>query len=166
MRYVRTVAVGVLLLALVPGLAAQTKKPKGKPFDRGILKPMSALIDDLNKMKKDFPAELFADQTAVVDDFAPYAWPGPNGAQAWYDTYIKTNEADKSVTEQVITIGEPMRAPEFTDNRAYVTVPVTVHWKQDGKPKKEVGPWTVVLEKKGDGWVIVAHSFHVTSETP
>lgn len=166
MRYVRVVAVAFLLASLVPAVAAQTKKPKQKPFDRGILKPLSALLDDLNKMKKDFPAELFAEQTAVVDDFPPYAWPGPNGAQDWYKTFIESAEADKSVTEQVITMGEPMREPEFKDNRAYLTVPVTIKWKQDGKPKKEIGPWTVVVEKKGDGWVIVSHSFHVTSETP
>ncbi len=164
MRCLRGIAIAIVACGLAVGVAAQTKKKEA--YDRSILKPMSTLLEDLTKMKKDFPAELFGDETNVIDSFPPYAWPGPKGAQQWYADFMKTTLADKDLSDQVITRGDPKRPPEVTGDRAYVIVPVAITWKEKGKPKKETGYWTVILQKKAGGWVILAHSYDIATETP
>ena len=72
-------------------------------------------------------------------------------AQA-YDADVKKN----GITDGFVTLGKP-RHVDVVGDHAYVVVPATYTWKQNGKPMKESGStFTLALQKVGTGWRIVA----------
>ncbi len=153
----RLAVTGLMLLLPLAGFC------QSKPVDRAMVAPVNALLKALNTQQEKFPAELFAKNTAIVDDFAPFTWQGENAARDWYAAYMK--EA-KGIEDERVSIRDPKFPPSVEGNRAYLTFPTTVTWKEKGKPHTETGHWTLVLEKQGTTWVIAAHTFDVVTQTP
>jgi ketosteroid isomerase-like protein len=88
----------------------------------------------------------------IVDEFAPHLWTGPDAAHQWADAYDKHAQAT-GVTDGKVTYGEPTRT-EVEGNVAYVVMPTVYLYKEHGKPLREEGQMTVVLNREAAGWKI------------
>jgi hypothetical protein len=140
----------VLSLALVATFSiAQT----AGPAQTAVMATVNQFVDSFNKGDtKTFLADC-ADQTSIVDEFAPYAWQGTGACAKWmsdYDTDAKKN----GITDGAVTLRKPSHV-DVTSDHAYVVVPANYTYKQNGKPVSEVGSIiTVALQKSATGWQI------------
>lgn len=88
----------------------------------------------------------------IVDEFAPHIWTGPDAAHQWADAYDKHAQAT-GVTDGKVTYGKATRI-EVDGSVAYVIVPTVYVYKEHGKPLREEGQMTVVLNHEAGGWKI------------
>jgi len=71
------------------------------------------------------------------------------------DAFYKKN----GITDSKMALGEP-RHTEVTGDRAYVVVPTTFTYKQNGRPVTEAGGvWTLALQKVSAGWRITGWAY-------
>ena len=102
--------------------------------------------------------QLCADQTSIIDEFPPYAWSGSGACSQWgkdYDADAKKN----SVTDPSVWFGTAKHL-DISGDRAYVVLPASYSYKQNGKPVKEAGATlTIALQKSGNNWRITAWSW-------
>src|SRR3954471_12374184 len=106
------------------GLSAQTPD---------VTAPIRQFIDGFNKGDtKSAYAAYSAGNIAIIDEFAPYHWVGPNAAHGWADDFQKMAEA-KSITDGKVKYGAPKRT-EIEGDSAYVIVPTVFTFNQKGKP--------------------------------
>ena len=112
-------------------------------FNRGDLKGFAAFCDS--------PAY-------VIDDFPPHQWDGPNACDDWA-TAVAADMKKNKITNAKVALGTPWHSA-ITGNVAYVVVPATLAYLQNGKPVKETGSvWTVVLHKTASGWLMTSWSW-------
>ncbi len=90
---------------------------------------------------------------AVIDDFGPHYWNGPNALYNWFVGFTNDNKA-KGLTDATAAVSEPT-AFQIDGNRAWVTYPMTFNFKVKGTPGHENGTFTVALEKVHAGWRIL-----------
>jgi ketosteroid isomerase-like protein len=100
-------------------------------------------------------AALCTSPASVLDDFSPHTWQGPTACADWgsgYEAWAKQNR----VTGGTVTIAKPWHV-DVTGSRAYIVVPATFAYKDQGKSVTQTGSvWTVVLVKAAAGWRITA----------
>jgi ketosteroid isomerase-like protein len=115
-------------------------------------------IDGFNKGDIKSALAACADETSIIDEFPPYAWGGSGGCSKWandFDADAKKN----GITDGNVTLGKAKHI-DIAGDRAYIVVPATYAFKQNGKPVKEAGAsLTVVLQKTDAGWRITAWSW-------
>lgn len=142
-------AVFALTMAL-PVLAAT---PAVASEETDAMAPVHRFIDGFNKGDLKSAIAACADESSVIDDFAPHTWQG-SGCEKWadgFDAFVKK----EGVTDAKIILGKP-RHVDVTDDRAYIVVPVTLVLKHHGKPKKLPSLLTASLHKESGGWRITA----------
>jgi hypothetical protein len=90
---------------------------------------------------------------AVIDEFAPHYWNGPNALLNWYRSF-QTMERQFAVTEPKGMVSAPTFV-SIDGPRAYASYPMGYTYKDHGKPAHESGYMTVALEKVPSGWRIL-----------
>ena len=92
-------------------------------------------------------------QSSIIDEFPPYLWQGQTGCADWskdFDAYIKNN----GITEPKLTLGR-LKHVDILGDRAYVVVPASFLFTQNGEANYETGSiWTVIFQKVGESWQI------------
>jgi hypothetical protein len=88
----------------------------------------------------------------IVDEFAPHIWTGPNAAHEWADAYDKHARAT-GVTDGKVTYSKPTRIVEDA-NTAYIVMPTLYLYNEHGKPLKEEGQITAVMNRESGAWKI------------
>jgi len=128
------------------GLSAQTPD---------VTAPIRQFIDGFNKgdTKSAFAA-YSSGNIAIIDEFAPYHWVGPNAAHGWSDDFQKMAEAT-GVTDGNVKYGKSKRT-EIAGDSAYVIIPTVYTFKQKGKPLVEEGQMTFALHSESGVWKITA----------
>jgi len=165
-------ALAVALPILVTMAAAQQKpaasagQGKAKPGAKTAAKSAmsgekGAVMAVIKEFETDFNSgnsnwvQLCADQTSIIDEFPPYAWSGSGACGQWgkdYDADAKKN----SVTDPSVWFGAAKHL-DISGERAYVVLPASYSYKQNGKPVKEAGATLIVaLQKSGNNWRITA----------
>jgi ketosteroid isomerase-like protein len=145
-----TVAVAVLMTG--PLFAAE-KSEKADVMD-----VVNQLMDAFNKGDQKTVLALCTDEMSIIDEFPPHEWHGAGACQKWLDDY-DADAKKNGITDGVVGIGKP-RHVDVTGDRAYVVVPASYTWKQNGKPEKETdATWTLTLQKGKDGWRITGWSW-------
>jgi hypothetical protein len=115
--------------------------------------PIRQFIDGFNSGNVESAFAAYATgPITIVDEFAPHLWTGPNAAHEWADAYDKHAQAT-GVTDGKVTYGKPTRIEEVAD-AAYVVLPTVYLYKERGKPLKEEGQITVVLNRESGAWKI------------
>jgi hypothetical protein len=144
----RKLTIAVVLLMMAVGLAVAADNPE----QAAAMKTVTQFADGFNKADSQSTLALCAHQTSITDEFPPHTW---QTCSAWfndYNTWAKKN----GVTNGMVTLGDPKHV-EITGNRAYLVVPTTFTYEQNGKPMKEEGSMlTLVLQKTAAGWRITA----------
>jgi ketosteroid isomerase-like protein len=142
-------AFAVGLLARAPIATAQQSEP---------MAVVRQFVDAFNK--GDVPAVLAAcaEQTVIIDEFAPFVWHGAGSCGKWasdYDADAKTN----GITEGSVTLGKALHV-DIAGDHAYVVVPADYAFKLKGKPVKETAALlTVALRKEAAHWRITGWSW-------
>jgi ketosteroid isomerase-like protein len=96
-----------------------------------------------------------ADETSIIDEFPPHEWHGAGACSKWMNDY-DADARKNGITAGFVPLGAPLHV-DVTAGRAYVVVPANYTFKQKGKEVRETGSTlTVVLQKTGAGWRIIA----------
>ena len=144
----RKIWIVLAMVVLAAGSAAASDKTD-------VMAPVHQFVDGFNKGDAKTALAACADQTSIIDDFAPHEWHGAGACSTWANDY----EADakrNGITDGIVTLGNP-RHIDITADRAYVVVPASFTYKQKGKLVKETGStWTLVLQKGAASWRITA----------
>ena len=159
MRIVRPLFVTVALAVLsatAPALAQMASPPPPDPALLALpMKQATALIaNDAATLRANCAAS-----TTIVDEFAPYAWSGPDACVKWAAAFKAFAKQYKIANFKAAVLGTP-----FTDvsgTRAYMTARMSFHATMAGKPIPEEGTWTFVLTKAGGSWKITQQDWGV-----
>ncbi len=142
-----------ILIALAVVVLATSAASASEKTD--VMAPVNQFVDGFNKGDMASALAACADQTSIVDDFAPHQWQGTGACAAWakdFDAEVKKD----GMSNGVVTLGKP-RHVDITGDVAYVVVPASYTYKEHGKMVNESGStFTVVLRKGGAGWRIIA----------
>ena len=108
-----------------------------------------------NKGDKSVWAAGCADQTSIIDNFAPYRWEGTGTCSAWWDAY-EANGKKNGLTGGGLKVVK-VRHADITGNSAYVVLTANFSFQDKGKPAAENGSsLTFVLNKTAQGWRIAS----------
>ena len=128
-----------------------------------VMAPIRQFIDGFNKGDTTSGFAAYAKgPTSIIDEFAPFHWIGPEAAHAWADGYDKHTKAS-GVTDGNVQYGSATRT-EIEGDAAYVIVPCTYLYKENGKSMTEKGQMTFVLSSQDGAWKISSWTW--TGETP
>jgi hypothetical protein len=138
------------LLALILFAPATMPTPGDDPAA-----PVRQFIDGFNSGNVQSAFATYANGTiTIIDEFAPHIWDGPNAAHEWADAYDKHAQST-GVSDGKVTYGKPTRVERVAD-AAYVVMPTAYLYKENGKPLKEEGQITAVLNRESGAWKIRA----------
>jgi len=141
-----------LAVLLVLVLCAPAAVPAGK---EDISAPVRQFIDGFNSGNVDSAYAAYASgPVTIIDEFAPHLWTGPDAARQWADAYDKHAKAT-GVTEGKVTYGRPIRT-KIEGDVAYLVMPTVYLYNEHGKPLREEGRMTVVLNRQAGAWKIRA----------
>lgn len=144
----RKLTIAVVLLIVTTGLAVAAENPD----QAAALKTVNQFAEGFNKADSKATLATCAHQTSIVDEFPPHAW---QTCSAWFNAYGAWAKQN-GVTDGMVTLGETKHI-EINGQRAYIVVPTTFTFKQNGKAMKEEGSTlTLVLQKSAAGWRITA----------
>jgi hypothetical protein len=136
----------VLIVGSMPRLAYASDRA-------AVIAPVHQFIDGLNTGNGKSTLAACASPASIIDDFSPHEWQGPTACADWlkaFDAYSKQNK----ITDGVVTLGTPWYF-DVNSDRAYVVIPATFTYKQNGKPEAENGSvFTLALKKTTAGWRI------------
>jgi len=153
MKHAAIALLATTLLAFVV-FAAPTTIPAGQAQD-DVSAPLRQFIDGFNTGNLESAYAAYATGTiSIVDEFAPHIWSGPNAAHEWADAYDKHAQAT-GVTDGKVTYGKPTRV-EVEGSVAYVVMPTVYLYTEHGKPLREEGQITSVLNREAGNWKIRA----------
>ena len=142
-----------IILTLLAGVLFAPVAMRAATAD--VTTPIRQFIDGFNTgdLKSAYAAYAIGNIT-IVDEFAPYRWTGPTAPHAWAADFGKLVKV-AGISDPVVKYGAPTRA-EFGASAAYVVIPTTYSFKQNGKPMMEEGQMTFVLSSTASGWKIKA----------
>jgi len=123
-----------------------------------VIAPVQQFIDATNKGDTKAALATCADPTSILDEFPPHAWQGATACSDWvkdFEAYNKQN----GITEPIATLGKPTHV-DNTGDRAYVVIPASFTFKQNGKQVTESGSiMAAALHKGATGWRMTAWSW-------
>jgi hypothetical protein len=144
--------VGALAIALfVAGPVAASDKTD-------VMATVHKWVDGFNKGDMKSSLATCADETSILDDFAPHEWHGSGACARWADAY-DADAKKNGITFGSVTLGKP-RHLDVAGDYAYLVVPAIYIFKEKGKTITESGSIvTVTLQKSNSGWRITAWSW-------
>jgi len=120
-----------------------------------VMAAVHKFAEGANKGDAKAVSEACADQTSIIDEFAPHAWSGAGACAKWFDDFGAFMKKEQ-MSDAKLSLGKP-RHVDVTGDAAYVVVPTTFTYKAKGKPEKEANAmWTLVLQKTGGNWRITS----------
>lgn len=104
------------------------------------------------------------DDALIVDEFGRHLWTGPASAQHWLDDYMKDSK-ERGVSGGRVDYGKPLQASS-DGTTAYVVLPTTYRFMQNGKKMSGEGNMTFVMKKNGKDWKIASWTYSGASWVP
>src|SRR5690349_20151209 len=98
-----------------------------------------------------------ADDTLIVDEFAPHSWSGAGSAKRWLDAYMKDSQAN-GVSGGRVDYGKPLQATS-DGTTAYLVLPTTYRFVQKGAKMAEPSSMTFVMKRDGKDWKITSWTY-------
>jgi ketosteroid isomerase-like protein len=122
-------------------------------------------IDSFSKGDAKTAIAACAGEGAILDDIPPHEWHGAGMCSRWmsdYDSWASKN----GMTDGIATPGRA-RHIDVDGATAYVVLPMTLTWKEHGKPMKETGAVVTMSLAKGDsGWRITGWAWAAGTTAP
>ena len=143
----------VIAIVFVAGFLAVTQA--ATPDETAIMSTINQFVDGFNKGDVKSALATCADETLIIDEFAPHIW---HSCSKWSDDY-DADAKKKGITDGVVVLSKP-RHVDITNDVAYVVVSANYTYKKSGTLVKQTGSiLTVVLQKGTAGWRITAWSW-------
>jgi ketosteroid isomerase-like protein len=140
-----------LLIALI--LIALSTGPAVASDQADVMATIHQFIDAFNKGDVKAAVGTCAEQTSIIDEFAPYEWHGAGACAKWAGDY-EADAKKNAISDGVVGIGKPKHV-DVDGDHAYVVAPVTYAFKMKGKAVRESHSlMTLSLQKAAAGWRI------------
>lgn len=133
-------ALAFTLIATLP--AAATEKTD-------VVATVRKFVESFNKGDMKAMAATCAEQASIIDEFPPYEWHGTGACAKWTDDY-GADAKKNSITDGGVTLGTP-RHVEVAGDHAYVVVPASYKFKQNGEAVQEIGSTLTIALQKSEG---------------
>jgi ketosteroid isomerase-like protein len=104
------------------------------------------------------------DDATIVDEFGQHIWTGKGSAQKWMDDYAAESKT-LGVTAGRVDYGKPMQA-NSDGSVAYIVLPTTYRFTQNGKKMAADGSMTFVVKKAGADWKIASWTYSGAAWAP
>lgn len=145
----------VAVLALICGSAAGQKKAAENPDKKAVMATVHQFVDGFNKGDTKSSLATCASPAAIIDEFPPYAWSGPNACADWAKDFDALAQKD-GMSDAKVWTGAPTTV-EVAGDRAYVIAPSKFSYKMKGKAITEPPARLIIaLQKQGNDWKITA----------
>jgi hypothetical protein len=127
--------------------------------DAVMMLPVRALVEFMATLDDALLADVFAADTVIVENFAPYVFRGPDATARWRAGF---REHAATLAGLIVTFGT---AQDFSvdGDTAYFVLPTTWTGRTREKPFREEGGWAFVLERRGEGWRVACYAWAVTA---
>ncbi|EGY02407.1 hypothetical protein AZA_87941 [Nitrospirillum viridazoti Y2] len=143
---------GRALTIAAAGMALLTQQAVAADHD-DVMKTVNQWVDSLNRGDVATAIAACAEETSIVDEFAPFQWHGKDTCAHWAAGLAAFNQSI-GLTDGVNKLRKPWRVDVEADS-AYVVVPADFRYKLNGKPGAELGAiFTVALRREAAGWRI------------
>ena len=133
-----------------------TAAPSTTPADEAT-QFVTAIMDKFNAGDVKAWVSAQADNTLIVDEFAPHTWSGPGSAQRWVDAYMKDSQTN-GITGGRVDYGKPLQATS-DGTTAYVVLPTTYRFIRKGTKMAEPSSMTFAMKRVGQDWKITSWTF-------
>ena len=125
---------------------------------------LTATMDKFNAGDAEAFVAAHTADAVIVDEFAPYLWRGEGSAAKWIDSYGK-DAAARKISGGRVEYGKPVQASGNAGS-AYIVLPVTYSFTQDGRKMSAKGSMTFVMSKAGDAWKIAGWTYAAPAPGP
>ena len=153
----------ILLAAALPGSLVAAAPAVAGPAEDATL-AVTSMLDKFNAGDVEAFYAAHQEGAVIVDEFAPYLWGGSGSAQRWVADYMKDAQA-KGVSGGRVDYGEPMQAVS-NGTSAYVVLPATYRFVQNGTRMAGKGSMTFVMNRVGPGWKIASWTYAAPASAP
>ena len=124
-----------LLIALALAVVAARSVVASEEGD--VMAPVRQFIDGFNKSDIKMAQAACADQTFIIDDFAPHEWRGSGATSKCFRDLTRMGKKN-GMSEAFVTLLKP-RQVNVTGTHAYVIVPVNSRYNDKGQLVKRTG---------------------------
>jgi SnoaL-like domain len=125
--------------------------------ETGPVAAVHRFIEAFNDDDVDLAQAACVDETSIIDDFPPYQWTGHGATTRWYRDMAGMAEV-YGMSDWSVVLDQP-RHLTVSDQRAYVVVPVTARWLEDGTSADRTGYLTAALQELADEWRVSAFTW-------
>jgi SnoaL-like domain len=116
-----------------------------------IMATVHQFTDGLNKGDTKTALSACAAPSSIIDEFPPHEWQGATACADWANDFEAYNKKS-GISDPIAKLGKPKHV-DITGDHAYVVIPATYTYKQNGKRVTESGSiMTVALQKSAAGW--------------
>lgn len=123
-----------------------------------VMAAIKQFVDGFNQGDINSALAICAEQTSIIDEFAPYEWHGTGSCARWAGDF-EADAKKRGVTDGVVTITTP-RHFAMDGDRAYAVYQSAYDFKLNGKPVKQSGStFTFALQKTAAGWRMTGWSW-------
>jgi ketosteroid isomerase-like protein len=147
----RTLAVFSAMAALVTSQSASA----GPAEDA--TRVVTTVLDKFNGGDVAAFAAAHRDGAIIIDEFAPYSWTGSETVKRWLDAYA-ADAKKRGISNGRVDYGAPLQASS-DGSSAYVVLPTTYSFAQNGKKMAGKGSMTFVMAKAGADWKIASWTY-------
>lgn len=88
----------------------------------------------------------------IIDEIPPHSWQGASACADWWRSFESFANSNR-ITDANVSTGTPWHL-EVTARTAYMVVPATYSYRQNGKAQRESGIFTVSFKKTLNGWLM------------
>jgi hypothetical protein len=146
----RSILFGAVFILSV---ATATAAPMSNPMDA-----VDQFVGGMNHNDMKSAAAAYAPNTSIIDEFPPYHWQGQTAFADW-ERDFGADSKKNAITDPIVTLGKPLTS-SVNGDKAYLVIPATYSFKQNGKPMREEGSiMTFAMQKTAEGWRIAAWSW-------
>ena len=125
---------------------------------------VTAIMDKFNGGDAKAFVAAHQNDALIIDEFGRHLWTGKGSAQQWLNDYAADSKA-KGVTDGRLDYGKPLQA-NSDGTSAYVVLPTTYRFRQNGKKMSAAGSMTFVVKKTGENWRIAGWSYSGAAGAP
>lgn len=125
---------------------------------------ITTTLDKFNGGDADAFVNAHHDGAVIVDEFAPFVWGGSGSVQKWLGDYAK-DAGSRSISDGRIDYGKPIQANADAGG-AYVVLPTTYRFTQNGKKMAGAGSMTFVMARRDGQWKISSWTYSGATPTP
>jgi ketosteroid isomerase-like protein len=93
-----------------------------------------------------------APSAGIIDEIPPHSWQGAAACANWWRSFQSFASSNR-MAEPSVSVGTPLHL-EISGRTAYMVAPATYLYRQNGKPQREAGIFTVAFRKTLNGWLM------------